>query len=332
MVGQLSVPRWPWSATVGQPTVNGRLVSHSCGNGIPCIRDDISSSTDEQESLWIELQNNNSKNILCAVVYRHPNSDLVTFFESFFKTLEKAHAESKYCIIMGDFNINLLNSESHSQTEHFINNLASYFFQPHILHPTRITSHSATLIDNIFFNSLDHNTISGNILCDLSDHLPNFLLINEIDITREEDTYIRDYSNLDERIFIEKFEQIDWDETFQGMNDVNQIFGTFYSTATNIIDQHIPLRKLSRRERKLRSKPWITPALKVSIGIKNKLFRKYIKSRNEYPLLNYACMHAEESGMHAEEFACMHLHCACMHMHACTMSVHACKFLSLQLH
>ena len=44
------------------------------------------------------------------------------------------------------------------------NTLSSYCFQSHILHPTRITSHSASLIDNIFFNSLEYTTYSVNIV------------------------------------------------------------------------------------------------------------------------------------------------------------------------
>lgn len=51
---------------------------------------------------------------------------------------------------MGDFNINVLNFESHAPTEKFINNTSVYCFQPHILEPTRITDHTADLIDNIF--------------------------------------------------------------------------------------------------------------------------------------------------------------------------------------
>ena len=54
---------------------------------------------------------------------------------------------------------------------------AHVFFQPHILQPTRITDHSATLIDNIFFNSIEHITVSGNVEY-LSDHLPNFIILN----------------------------------------------------------------------------------------------------------------------------------------------------------
>ena len=75
---------------------------------------------------------------------------------------------------MGDFNINPLRSDSHALTGEFIN-LLSYFFQPYILQSTQITSHSTTLIDNIFFNSLEFVTYNGNVLYSLTDHLPNFL-------------------------------------------------------------------------------------------------------------------------------------------------------------
>ena len=53
---------------------------------------------------------------------------------------------------------------------------AHVFFHPHILQPTRITDHFATLIDNIFFNSIEHIAISGNVVYDLSDHL--FFIVN----------------------------------------------------------------------------------------------------------------------------------------------------------
>ena len=72
---------------------------------------------------------------------------------------------------MGDFNINLLSYDSHSQTNNFINLMLSHLL-PHILHPTRITDHSATIIDNIFSNSLESDTISGRLLSQISDHFP----------------------------------------------------------------------------------------------------------------------------------------------------------------
>ena len=58
----------------------------------------------------------------------------------------------------------------------------SLSFQPMVTKPTRITDHSATLIDHIFFNSLEYYTVSGNIIYDISDHLPNFVLIDNANI------------------------------------------------------------------------------------------------------------------------------------------------------
>ena len=43
-----------------------------------------------------------------------------------------------------------------------------------ITQPTRITSNSATLIDNIFTNNLDTYSFSGLLFTDISDHLPIF--------------------------------------------------------------------------------------------------------------------------------------------------------------
>ena len=73
---------------------------------------------------------------------------------------------------MGDFNINLVNYDSHPETNDFINLMVSHYLLPHILHPTGETNHSATIIDNIFFNTLEFDTLSGNLLSKISDHFP----------------------------------------------------------------------------------------------------------------------------------------------------------------
>ena len=49
---------------------------------------------------------------------------------------------------------------------------------PHIIHPTRITDSSATVIDNIFSNAYFSESTSGNILIELVDHLSQFLYIS----------------------------------------------------------------------------------------------------------------------------------------------------------
>ena len=53
-------------------------------------------------------------------------------------------------MIMGDYNINLLNVHTHIPTADFIDIMYSYSFFPIITKPTRVTGNTATLIDNIF--------------------------------------------------------------------------------------------------------------------------------------------------------------------------------------
>ena len=60
--------------------------------------------------------------------------------------------------------------------------------------------------------------------------------------------------------------------------DPSLMFQSFYSVVSNIIDRHIPVKQLSRRELKLKSKPWITLGIKKSIQIKNNLYKKFIKT------------------------------------------------------
>ena len=46
-----------------------------------------------------------------------------------------------------------------------------------IKYPTQITSHSRTLIDNIFSTDISENEISGNVVTSISDQLSQFLFL-----------------------------------------------------------------------------------------------------------------------------------------------------------
>ena len=87
------------------------------------------------------------------------------------KLLENICKEQKSIFLLGDFNINLLKYIEHNQTNEFLDALASNSFIPLILQPTRITSHSNTLIDNIFSNVIEPDITSGNLTATISDHL-----------------------------------------------------------------------------------------------------------------------------------------------------------------
>ena len=107
-------------------------------------------------------------------------------------------------------------------------------FQRQILQPTRITDHSATVIDNIFFNSLEHFTISGNLIYDLTDHLPNFLIVSKFcSLSENINIFRRDYSNFDEQALIDDIQSVDWALLFSCNSDPSCMFDTkssYYQT------------------------------------------------------------------------------------------------------
>ena len=99
--------------------------------------------------------------------------------------------------LLGDLYINLLNYNNHQLTNDFLDSLASNSFILYILHYTRTTSHSKTLIDNIFSNLISHEIISGNITATISNHLPQFLFVPNImskPSTQRSNFYEKDWS------------------------------------------------------------------------------------------------------------------------------------------
>ena len=252
------------------------------------VRDDLSKSSKEFESLWIEIHNDSQQNILCAVNYRHPNANPDIFINYIDSSIDKIQREGKLCVILGDFNLDLLKFETHPVTDNFMNILGTHFFLPHILQPTRITHHSETLIDNIFFNSIEHFTISGNLVYDLTDHLPNFIIVKKISsLPAKVKLYKRDYSSFDEIALVNDIQAIDWRQAFSGDTNPNDMFDSFYNKVAEIVDTHIPIKQMSKRQLKSHSKPWITPAIKISIQKKNDLYKKFLKTKSQYYHLKF---------------------------------------------
>ena len=64
-------------------------------------------------------------------------------------------------------------------TADFISDMNSAGLHPLISLPTRITPHSATLIDNIFTSDISTNVSSGVLFSSISDHLPAFAFFGD---------------------------------------------------------------------------------------------------------------------------------------------------------
>ena len=99
--------------------------------------------------------------------------------------------------------------------------------------------------------------------------------------------YRRDFSNYNEENLLEEVKSINWEDVLPVTDDVNLIFDSFHQKIFNVINNHVAIRRLTKREIKIRAKPWITKGLKVSIAIKNRLYKSYLKSKNDYYFSKY---------------------------------------------
>ena len=122
--------------------------------------------------------------------------------------------------------------------------ITANLFIPQIILPTRITSRSKTLIDNIFSNCFDSSFVSGNITTSISDHLPQFLLIPNINIKdllpKKHNLFKSDMKNFNKEDFILDLLEVDWDQTLQiNNNDPNFSFENFYQKVNGIIDTYL---------------------------------------------------------------------------------------------
>ena len=81
-------------------------------------------------------------------------------------------------IILGDFNIDLLQIEEYTHFKDNFLNMVGNGLLPTITFPTRLGHTSASLIDNIFTNIFYNKdtSSSGILISDISDHLPFFSL------------------------------------------------------------------------------------------------------------------------------------------------------------
>ena len=170
----------------------------------------------ELESVFLEIINEGRKNEIFGCIYRHPSMTIDYFNKNIFsKFLEKLSSENKISYLSGDFNIDLLNIGENKFVDDFYSILTSNLFVPHITLPTRITSHSQTLIDNIFSNDPDFSQgISGNFTFSISDHLAQFLIMPRRDNRhpKKHNIHKRDLKSYDKAELVSDVINTNWSE------------------------------------------------------------------------------------------------------------------------
>ena len=69
--------------------------------------------------------------------------------------------------------------------------------------------------------------------------------------------------------------------------NANVLCDEFIDIFNRTLHKHAPLRKLTKRERKLKEKPWITKCILTSIKNKNKLYKDSLKIKTDESIRIY---------------------------------------------
>ena len=229
----------------------------------------------EIETYWTEIKIDKQPNRLVGVVYRHPTkTNDEKCIDVLNETLTKIQRENKKVLLAGDFNYDLLKHETDTNISYFLQMMLNNSYQPCITEPTRIMNgNKPSLVDNIFSNSVE-KCISGNILDKISDHLPNFVIFENVKkkpipnkIKR------RNMKNSDEVKYqadlLLLLRELQGNPDFY---DAEIAYNFFHEKHCLIADIHFPWENLTGKQRELELKPWITKGILTSSRVKAKLF------------------------------------------------------------
>ena len=235
-------------------------------------------------------------------VYRSPSKRPDSFLRNLESTMQKLSGRhgKKHIILVGDLNIDLIKHTSDRSSQILVDSMASSGFLQLISRPTRLTDHSATLIDHIYTNNLE-NTKSCNIITiDLSDHLGTSILISlgncisrSVRFQRCKDenmsTNHRLFNEAGNQLFSELIEIQNWEAAIDDTLDASAQFDRFSTIYKEIYEKSYPLKENRNRRRNERPnpKPWVLPWLEDACARKNKLFAESIVNPSDTLTIKY---------------------------------------------
>ena len=240
---------------------------------------------DHCESVFIEIILPNKKNIIVGNIYRAHRTNTVSFLHDLNACLSKISIENKPCYISGDFNFDLLKFDLNDTINDFLSKFYDHNMFPLIDRPTRITSSSATLLDNIFCNCFTHKIKSGVLISDLTDHYPIFQCTSStLHFVRNklppDKSRLFNRNRLD--CFTDSIKQINWDDILS-FNSTVDAYNAFIHKFLLAYNFHFPIKHFRKKSsmRNVPRKPWISSAILKSINRKDNLYKRYVCNRTD---------------------------------------------------
>ena len=161
--------------------------------------------------------------------------------------------------------------------------------------PTRVTSKSVSLTDNIFTNFIFDTSLKfkkGIIKSDVSGHFPVFASLCSPSKIQKEYQKItihkRVIHDTNLMAFKTDLRNVNWN-SINHSPETNSKYETFFKIFSELYEKHFPLKDFQIKVKDLQA-PWISKGLKKSSKQKQKLYIKFLKNKstqNEQIYKNY---------------------------------------------
>lgn len=207
--------------------------------------------------------------VAIASVYHSPSTSLKEAVAELAGVFEHLSQHAKYFILAGDFNIDLLrDSPIKSEYSHL---LSDFNLSQHVIEPSRVCTHSATLIDHVVSSAALCITQSTQTI-GVSDHRVQVVDFNFPVCKRNPGV-----------MWVRSFKKCDWEQVRTDLasapwsvmsvyDDLDDKWGFFYNILQNTLQSFAPLKRVYSRLSK-RPTPWISDTILEQIKLKNKAKR-----------------------------------------------------------
>ena len=179
-----------------------------------------------------------------------------------------------------------------SDVTFYVNSLNSVGCNICIDKPTRVDGSAATCIDHAYSNLPPERLDSHILISDVSDHYSLLTKIHGVSSAKDNTDIFFRKSNLSEyeweQFNIELSDILNHDLPDECVaNNIEEYANTITNAYSSLIDKFMPLKKLSRKQKQRKEKPWFTSGFRKSRNTKYELLSLSKSSKNPFYYANY---------------------------------------------
>ena len=243
----LDIPGYTFEHTLTKSSLGGTIM-YIPKDIFYVLRNDLQIySPKELGSIVVEIITLNKPSLILGTIYKHPSMKPYKLNNGFLESLlSEFKAEGKAAFLAGDFNFNVRKNNQYKITAEFLGHLFANSFNLQVILPTRSTSASQTLIDNIFLNNQSYRSVSGNRCISISDHVTQIGVLKHCmklcDIISKVKFTYTNFKNFEEKCFTEELKSIDWSVATE-YSDLDLGFKSFFHLFNKTLDKHAPQNK-----------------------------------------------------------------------------------------